>query len=72
MTHGIHDLATLMLASTGFSSVSGSGLMSSLELSLRLRKAVEVQIFFGCHTLRNKVSEPIETIAAITSTSHGP
>src|SRR5262245_26174793 len=26
----------------------------------------------GCHTLRNSASEPIETTADTTSTSHGP
>src|SRR4030095_11082440 len=32
----------------------------------------EVQIFFGCHTRRNRISETIETIAAMMSTSSGP
>src|SRR5690606_3409363 len=72
ITQGIHDLATVMLAVAVLSTVIGSSLMSSLELSLRLRRAVEVQIFFGCHTFRNRVSAPIDTMAATTSTSHGP
>src|ERR1700682_3331555 len=33
---------------------------------------VLVQTCFGCQILRNSVSAPIEQIAAITSTSHGP
>src|SRR5205823_2376421 len=30
------------------------------------------QMFFGCQNFKNKESEAIETIAATTSTSHGP
>ena len=36
------------------------------------RASETLQIFFGCQNFRNNASAPIEQIAAVTSTNHGP
>ena len=74
ITHGSQACTRVILplvavvASRASAAASGS----TRELSSRLRRAVEVQIVLGFHTFRNSVSVPIDTSAAITSTSHGP
>ncbi len=74
MTHGNHACTRVILplVAVVVSRASAAASGSTRELSSRLRRAVEVQIVLGFHTFRNSVSVPIDTSAAITSTSHGP
>src|SRR5712692_474344 len=53
--------------------VAGSSAISSARDALPDGRASDTrQILFGCQNLKKSASEAIETIAATTSTNHGP
>src|SRR5512133_2565502 len=50
----------------------GCGALASAALTSWPRMDGEAQIFLGCQTRRNRISAPIDTMAAMMSTSSGP
>src|SRR5262245_40603613 len=70
IAHGVHALITC--ARLYFSVTAIAPALRKTCGAASASRVVLVQTFFGCQILRNSASAPMEQIAAITSTSHGP